>query len=62
MPALGGPLEALFEGPVFRTGVYVGTIVFPNSATRGPNGFSGYDGRTTGVHTCIDVGFRFAQA
>src|SRR2546427_476340 len=39
MPALGGPLEALFEGPVFRTGVYVGTIVFPNSATRGPNGF-----------------------
>ena len=35
----GGQIEALFEGPVFRAGVYVGTIVFPNYATRGTNGF-----------------------
>jgi hypothetical protein len=55
MPALGGPLEALFEGPVFRTGVYVGTIVFPNSATRGTNGFY-----LAGIsHKEIEKGCRF---
>jgi uncharacterized membrane protein len=35
----GGRVGALFGGPVFRAGFYFGTIVFPNYATRGTNGF-----------------------
>lgn len=35
----GGQLDALFEGPIFNAGVYVGTIIFPNYAKRGTNGF-----------------------
>lgn len=32
-------LDVMFEGPVFRAGVYVGAIIFPHYATRGTNGF-----------------------
>jgi hypothetical protein len=35
----GGFFDALFGGPVFTAGFYVGTIVFPNYMTRGTNGF-----------------------
>jgi hypothetical protein len=35
----GGWLEALFEGPAYSAGFYVGTIVFPNYTVRGTNGF-----------------------
>jgi hypothetical protein len=35
----GGKAEAVFEGPLFSAGVYVGTIVVPNHATRGTTGF-----------------------
>lgn len=31
--------HSLFEGPVFKTGFYVGTIFFPDYATRGTTGF-----------------------
>ena len=34
-----GRLNALFEGPVFRAGVCVGAVIFPNYGTRGTNGF-----------------------
>ena len=34
-----GRLNTLFEGPVFRVGIYVGAVIFPNYATRGTNGF-----------------------
>jgi hypothetical protein len=35
----GGFFGALFGGPVFNAGFYVGTIVFPNYMTRGTHGF-----------------------
>lgn len=35
----GGRFDVLFEGPVFRAGVYLGTLIFPNYAERGTNGF-----------------------
>jgi hypothetical protein len=34
-----GPVEALWVGPVFRAGFYLGTITFPNYTIRGTNGF-----------------------
>ena len=34
-----GRINTLFEGPVFRLGVYVGAVIFPNYGTRGTNGF-----------------------
>ena len=34
-----GRLNALFGGPVFRAGVYVGAVIFPDYTTRGTNGF-----------------------
>lgn len=34
-----GRIDALFEGPVFRAGVYVGAAIFPDYARRGTNGF-----------------------
>ena len=34
-----GRINTLFEGPVFRLGVYVGAVIFPNYCTRGTNGF-----------------------
>jgi hypothetical protein len=34
-----GKVTALFEGPIFSAGIHVGTIVFPNYATRGTTGF-----------------------
>jgi hypothetical protein len=35
----GSRIDGWFEGPVFRAGVYVGVIVFPNYAIRGTTGF-----------------------
>lgn len=32
-------VESAFEGRAFRAGVYIGTLVFPNYAARGTNGF-----------------------
>jgi len=38
--ALPGPrFEALFEGSVFKAGIYLGTLIFPNYGDRGTNGF-----------------------
>ena len=34
-----GKLNALFEGPVFGVGRYVGAVLFPNYTTRGTTGF-----------------------
>jgi hypothetical protein len=34
-----GRLNALFEGPVFQLGVYLGAFIFPDYTTRGTNGF-----------------------
>lgn len=35
----GGRVDALFEGPVFRAGAYLGALIFPNYTTRGTNAF-----------------------
>ena len=35
----GEQSSALFEGPVFRLGIQIGAIFFPNYPTRGTNGF-----------------------
>ena len=32
-----GNVAMLLEGPMFKAGIHVGTIVFPNYATRGTN-------------------------
>lgn len=34
-----GRLNGLFEGPLFRFGIQMGAVIFPDYTTRGTNGF-----------------------